>query len=394
MSAHQYTHPQPTCNPISLAAVPADLLADPALPALAKLIAVNLPRLARSTDREIAQILGHSPGHVQRCLGHLTRAGWVRRLRQAGRRILTAVWAPPAPEPSPAAAPPSAPARIPEPHHSAPARNPEPPPSAPALKPPLPPSAPARNPEPEGRAPAPTSMPSPSAPARHPTPAAEETRAWAPAPAPACASYDRERNRERLRTPTCADPNPQRVGRGMERPNGALKAMWDQIRAKAQARDTATAEKTVERRQLPSQADTLLSPQERERAQQLSPRAWERLVAALERNDPVLLAEARRVLGPPPEPAPDPRTLPVETLIDQLPGRWDLVPVLAIRIAQDLNDQESFKFYEKRLTGVAQRAVPVAVLHHAWEVANRPGWHKPGAGFHRGWTEAERGTRP
>jgi hypothetical protein len=78
--------------------VPPTLLADPALCATAKLIAIALVTHWAWTkdhcwpsDKTIAAKIGRSPGHVQRCLRQLERAGWIAREQTnevpGGRRI-------------------------------------------------------------------------------------------------------------------------------------------------------------------------------------------------------------------------------------------------------------------------------------------------------------------
>jgi hypothetical protein len=74
------------------------LLADPALCSTAKAVALALVRrwawskaACWPSDATIAGTVGRSPGHVQRCLRQLERAGWIERERTAevpnGRRI-------------------------------------------------------------------------------------------------------------------------------------------------------------------------------------------------------------------------------------------------------------------------------------------------------------------
>lgn len=128
------------------AALPRDggldrLLADTALSATAKMIAVALVRhwawkrdVCWPCDATIAAAVGRSPGHVQRCLRQLQRAGWVEREHTDavpnGRRIVLR-WRR-EPGAGPGAQPPPAPARTAPP---APARSESVVPSKPRTEP-------------------------------------------------------------------------------------------------------------------------------------------------------------------------------------------------------------------------------------------------------------------
>ena len=75
------------------------IIADPNLTAAAKLVAVTLIRQwawfkdsCFPSDQTIAAKIGMSPGHVQRCLGELEQAGYIRRERTPRCRIIWLLW--------------------------------------------------------------------------------------------------------------------------------------------------------------------------------------------------------------------------------------------------------------------------------------------------------------
>lgn len=75
------------------------MLADPQLPAAAKLLALALERLWARDQAEcwpaaqtIAAALGQSPGHVERGLKQLEAGGWIQRRREGRRRVITLRW--------------------------------------------------------------------------------------------------------------------------------------------------------------------------------------------------------------------------------------------------------------------------------------------------------------
>ena len=85
-----------------------EIIANPNLTAAAKLVAVCLIRQwawfkdsCFPSDQTIASKIGMSPGHVQRCLGELEQAGYIRRERTPRCRIIWLLWrlgeAPPTP---------------------------------------------------------------------------------------------------------------------------------------------------------------------------------------------------------------------------------------------------------------------------------------------------------
>jgi len=76
-----------------------EIIANPNLTAAAKLVAVALIRQwawfkdsCFPSDQTIASKIGMSPGHVQRCLGELEQAGYIRRERTPGCRVIWLLW--------------------------------------------------------------------------------------------------------------------------------------------------------------------------------------------------------------------------------------------------------------------------------------------------------------
>jgi hypothetical protein len=101
-------HASPAANPRTgrgSAALPNDpgleaLLADKRLSAAAKLVATVLVKhwawyksSCYPSNRSIAARCGYSPGHVARCLHELEQGGWIRREQQAtGSRLIVLCW--------------------------------------------------------------------------------------------------------------------------------------------------------------------------------------------------------------------------------------------------------------------------------------------------------------
>ena len=76
-----------------------EIIANPDLTAAAKLVAVTLIRQwawfkssCFPSDATIADAIGMSPGHVQRCLAELEQAGYIRRERTPRCRIIWLLW--------------------------------------------------------------------------------------------------------------------------------------------------------------------------------------------------------------------------------------------------------------------------------------------------------------
>ena len=84
-----------------------------------------------------------------------------------------------------------------------------------------------------------------------------------------------------------------------------------------------------------------------------------------ETADPILAAELARRTAPPPPPEPPPRTLPTAELIATLPGRYDLIMVVARRLSEETGDFQlaSQRTFETMAAAVARRSVPAAVLN-------------------------------
>ncbi|MBV8236544.1 MAG: hypothetical protein JO075_12650, partial [Acidimicrobiia bacterium] len=83
-----------------------------------------------------------------------------------------------------------------------------------------------------------------------------------------------------------------------------------------------------------------------------------------ETADPILAAELARRTAPPAPPEPPPQTLPTAELLAALPGRHDLILVVARRLCEETGDFQpaSLRTFEKMAEAVATRAVPPEVL--------------------------------
>ena len=90
--------------------------------------------------------------------------------------------------------------------------------------------------------------------------------------------------------------------------------------------------------------------------------------------DPILAAELARRTAPPPPPEPPPRTLPTAELVALLPGRHDLIMVVARRLSEETGDFQlaSLRTFEMMAASVARRSVPASVLLDCWRQGMGP----------------------
>jgi hypothetical protein len=90
--------------------------------------------------------------------------------------------------------------------------------------------------------------------------------------------------------------------------------------------------------------------------------------------DPILAAELARRTAPPPPSAPPPETLATAELLATLPGRHDLIMVVARRLSEETGDFQvaSQRTFEMMAAAVARRSVPAAVLIDCWRQAVGP----------------------
>ena len=90
--------------------------------------------------------------------------------------------------------------------------------------------------------------------------------------------------------------------------------------------------------------------------------------------DPILAAELARRTAPPPPPEPPPQTLPTAELVALLPGRHDLIMVVARRLSEETGDFQlaSQRTFEMMAGAVARRLVPASVLLDCWRQGMGP----------------------
>ena len=90
--------------------------------------------------------------------------------------------------------------------------------------------------------------------------------------------------------------------------------------------------------------------------------------------DPILAAELARRTAPPPPPEPPPQTLPTAELVALLPGRHDLIMVVARRLSEETGDFQlaSQRTFEMMAASVARRSVPASVLLDCWRQGMGP----------------------
>jgi hypothetical protein len=317
------------------------LLADPNLGSTAKTIATALVNhwawyktSCWPSDKTIAGKVGKSPGHVQRCLRQLEDAGWIHRQRTdevpTGRLIWLAWRCPTTSKgaqrsPAPAREGPPAPARdkrivvvtgeVEREESAIPERQ------RPELIPPAPPATPAPQPKPTvAPAPAAVAPPSPPSPPIQPAaPVGAVAPPTPPLPAP------------RVEAPAPASPG------------------------------------------LP------LTPEQKARLDAMPAAARDQVLTWLMLGDPILVAEANKLLAPPRSRPETPRTLPeVLSRIREDPS----FPALAADwLASALGDRKSYSGFKARCEEAWRGELSVARLVSAYEQAMGPRAKNRGALF-------------
>ena len=398
MTATTTQHASPAATPRTarrLAALPNDpglddILADPNLTSTAKaLITVMVRNWAWCkdhcwpSDATLAARLGMSVGHVQRCLRELERAGRIFRERTAevpnGRRIWL-LWRCPGGRAGAAGSAPRAP---PPPRRRGErivivneGSEPEiPPASRPRLE---------ADPIPTARRDAPpaaasTSQAEKPPPPLAPLPAAPAARETPPAPLP-----------EELRTMTAPAP-PETAGGFLEGPAPAV--VPDASRA---APPPPPLPPPLDLGAIGTPMTSFSPPPGAPRAAPPRPSATPPPAPSAPRSaarraglgldlaelarvvgataDPILAAELARRTAPPPPPEPPPQTLPTAELVALLPGRHDLIMVVARRLSEETGDFQlaSQRTFEMMAGAVARRSVPASVLLDCWRQGMGP----------------------
>lgn len=134
----------------------------------------------------------------------------------------------------------------------------------------------------------------------------------------------------------------------------------------------------------------VLSPPEQARLRDLPPATREKVLEWVALGDPILLGEARRLLAPPRPAGPSPGQLSTAELLTALPGRPDWVIFAADRLARELGDQKSFRYFEGVALAVSRREQPPEALIRAWEQGQNPQARNPGAVFATVWKRETR----
>jgi hypothetical protein len=313
------------------------LLADPALCSTAKAVAVALIRHwawrgkdhCWPSDATIAAKVGRSPGHVQRCLRRLERAGWIERERTDevpnGRRIWLR-WR----KPGAGAQPDSALARIENP---APARDEQVVIVNERTESEEEPSLERSRPEPE--APFSTAQDAIKAPVRAGS-----------IPAPALP----------LPSPVQGVPGPgvEPLTAGVEEPVGPG------------PRSPQPADNS------PHLPCPVATPPRPGRRSGLSVAALAAAVAST--ADPILARELARLTAPADPADPDPRVLSTPDLLTRLPGRHDLVMAAARRMCVETGDEKpaTQRTFESMARAIACRVVPTEILARCLKQALGP----------------------
>jgi hypothetical protein len=133
-----------------------------------------------------------------------------------------------------------------------------------------------------------------------------------------------------------------------------------------------------------------LTPQEQVRLQELPAAAREQILQWIALGDAILLKEARNRLAPPRTPEPPPAALPTPALLASLPGRHDRIAQVAGRLAADLGDQKSYRYYQALARAVSSREQPAEALISAWQQGKSPKARRPGAVFATAWKRETR----
>ena len=105
-------------------------------------------------------------------------------------------------------------------------------------------------------------------------------------------------------------------------------------------------------------------------------------------DDPICLAEVRKLLAPPAPPEPPPSSLSTPELLTSLPGRPDRVAYAAGRLSEELADAKSYHYYRAAAEAICVRRYPAEALLSAWRQGSSPRAVRPGAVFATAWKAA------
>ena len=360
------------------------LLADTQLGSTAKAVAVALVKnwawykdSCFPADKTIALKVGKSPGHVQRCLRQLERAGYVDREHtpevRSGRRIRL-LWR--GPEAGRGARAESTPARS---RGAAPARNER---------------VEVEQGGVEQNAGQSSQRQRPGTPAETPLPllttALDRVMNAAGGPTGTSAgSIPPEGVATPSRPVAKAPPRPQ-----TPTPKAAPAPAFAAAPPPAPARPEATGVGTASdlSRGVESLPPAALTAEERARYRELPEPVRRRVSEWLGLGDRICAAEARRLLSPPPPPEPPAWSLATAELLAGLPGRPDRVAAAAGRLASELGDPGGYQYYHSVAAAVCGRRGPASALVSAWRQGTGPRSSRPGAVFATAWKREARST--
>lgn len=127
-------------------------------------------------------------------------------------------------------------------------------------------------------------------------------------------------------------------------------------------------------------AAVVLTAEQGTRLRELPAATRDRVLTWLATGDRVLLAEARRVLAPPPEAKPAPASLP--ELLARIQDDPRHPAMAAELLAQDFNDRKSWRAFHKVCEQAWRGELASAALLQAWREASGGKARNPGAVFH------------
>jgi helix-turn-helix protein len=360
---------KPKVSVLPFAALPHDLVSDTRLTPTDKTLAALIIKFARDkshawpSNRRLAAELGRSLRTVQLSLGRLRGAGWLRIEPDAnptGRRLVLA-WRsanfcapgmqPIAPHPAQSVAPELRivlvePRRIEKDFARATERERLEPSSAAPL--PLPAPEPLQNP--------PESL------------VAELARAFQATEPPAAEPQPEPARHAQPRAAAAQVPKPQTESASQPRVN-AIQAPAPQAEPAPKPQDKAA----------PARPAVPLTSQQASRLEELSPAMREQVLSWIATRDPVLTAEAHKVLAPAPKPKPAPQSVP--ELLARIQDDPTYVAQAAEALARCFNDRKSWRAFHKVCERAWRGELPPDVLVQAWREASREKARKPGAVF-------------
>ena len=357
----------------SFSALPNDpgldqVLADVQLGSTAKTIALALVRhwawykpSCFPSDRTIAEKIGKSPGHVQRCLKQLEDAGWIRRektTRVRSGRLIWLLW-----RVSETGAGTADRIGLGSSQPSAPARTEQVVVEQKKLEQKEPDSNPQRQRAeivPFSQRPAPSLTPSPLSSALDQILSSVKS--------------DRDQKPETLCHSREQGRAPIQSGfRPPEPKVSNVRPVYTPPASSASAGNVAVA------------GLSKLSEAEQARLWELPEKTRGRVLQWLALNDSACLKEARKLLAPAQPAEPPVWSLETSELLRSLPGRPDRLSAAASRLAKDLKDARSYRYYLQVAESVCRRQYPAECLIQAWREGRNPQATKPGAVFSTAW---------